>query len=297
MRAAVALPFAVFALLAAGGGLAGCSDAPQTPALSDSARVALDTMSSFPARFVEPIEEAHADSVWRQQDALAAELTGRFGGKPTLDGRLLMETGKDGRVRLEAGGDTVAVFDGRRAWVAPDTAALPDARVQLRTWPYFLAAPYKLRSPGTRFTRRGRMPIQQASPQDDAAFDETMPAARLTFASGGGPGDGPGDRYVLYRDPQSGRLAAMGYFASGSAEDTTAGEATSPHAVVYGGYETVSGVPVPTRWTFHDWSKTKGPHGDPVGRVTLRDPRFTTPPDSAFVPPPGAERSFLPADS
>jgi len=277
------VPLAVLALLAAGG-LAGCADA-RSPR-----RVALDTIPSFPEHFVAPIEEAHADSVWQTRDALAAGLTVRFGGQTTLDGQMLMET-ESGRVRLKLGGDTVAVFDGRQAWVAPDSAALPRARFHLRAWPYFLAAPYKLDDPGTRLARRGRMPVQQAPAQDDAAFNETMPAARLTFAPG--TGDSPDDWYVLYRDPQSGRLAAMGYVVTYGA--ATAEEAT-PHAIVYGDYEKVDGVPVPTNWAFYNWSKKQGPHGERTGRVTLHNPRFTTPPDSAFVPPPGAERSARPAE-
>lgn len=271
----------------AAGLLIGCGQ----PGGSDMPQGALDSVGTFPERFVAPVEKAHADSVWQRKEALAADLTVRFGEQTRLDGQMLMET-EVGRVRLELGGDTVAVFDGKTAWVAPDSTALPRARFNLLTWPYFAAAPYKLDDPGTQLQRRGRMPVRQAPARDDAAADRTMPAARLTFAAS--TGDSPDDWYMLYRDPQTNRLAAMGYVVTYGAATA---ESATPHAIVYDSYQHVEGVPVPTEWTFYNWSKAKGPHGEPIGRATLRNPRFTTPPDSAFAPPPNAERSAMPATS
>jgi hypothetical protein len=72
-------------------------------------------------------------------------------------------------------------------------------------------------------------------------------------------------------------------------------EEATPHAIVYGGYQRVDGVPIPTTWTFYNWSGQRGPHGDPIGRVTLRNPRFAQPADSAFAPPTGAQQASLPA--
>jgi len=276
-------------VLVAAGLFAGCGTPGGTG--SGTTGVALDSVGSFPERFTAPVEAAHADSVWQRKEALAAGLTVRFGGQTHLRGQMLMET-EGRRVRLDLGGDTVAVFDGDTAWVAPDSAALPRARFNLLTWPYFAAAPYKLDDPGTQLQRRGRMPVRQAPARDDAASDRTMPAARLTFTAG--TGDSPDDWYMLYRDPQSARLAAMGYVATYGAATA---ESATPQAIVYDDYQDVGGVPVPTAWVFYDWSKEKGPHGEPVGRATLRNLRFTSPPDSAFAPPPGAERSAMPAGS
>jgi hypothetical protein len=281
-----AVPAAVLAaFFTAGLLLAGCADP------GGAQQAALDSVSGFPGRFTAPIEAAHADSVWQRRDALAAGLTVRFGGQTRLRGQMLMSTNA-GRARLKLGGDTVAVFDGEAAWVAPDSAALPRARLNLLTWPYFAAAPHKLDDPGTQLERRGRMPVRQAPPRDDAAASPTMPAARLTFAAG--TGDSPDDWYMLYRDPQTNRLAAMGYVVTYGAATA---ESATPHAIVYSGYQSVEGVPLPTAWTFYNWSEAKGPHGEPTGRVTLRDPRFVSPPDSAFAPPAGAERVAMPADT
>jgi hypothetical protein len=289
MTAALRSALAGFLALLTAAVLAGCADSGSSspdgsaPTGNDTTQATSDT-ASFQQRFTAPIEQAHADSVWQQKEALSAGLAVRFGGRTSLKGRMLMATDM-GRVRMELGGDTVAVFDGSTAWVAPDSAALPRARFHLLTWPYFAAAPHKLRDPGTRLEERGEMPVQHA-----AVADTAMPAARLTFDPG--TGDSPDDWYMLYRDPQSGRLAAMGYVVTYG--HATAEEAT-PHAVTYGGYQDVEGVPVPTEWTFYNWSEARGPHGEPIGQVLLQNPRFTTPPDSAFTRPPHAVRSSMPA--
>jgi hypothetical protein len=269
----------IIVALLGGSVLASCADSGDvSPASGEAPRTESDT-ASFQQRFAAPIEEAHADSIWTNSGVLQTGLNVTFGGQTRFDGQMLMETSM-GRTRLDFGGDTVAVFDGERVWVAPDTAVAPRAHFNLLTWAYFAAAPYKLRDPGTRLADRDSMMLN----------GQRMPVARLTFEAGTGPS--PDDWYMLYRDPQTGRLAAMAYivtYGKQSAEEAT------PHAIVYGGYQRVDGVPIPTTWTFYNWSGQRGPPGDPIGRVTLRNPRFAQPADSAFAPPTGAQQASLPA--
>jgi hypothetical protein len=89
--------------------------------------------------------------------------------------------------------------------------------------------------------------------------------ARLTFA--GGTGDTPDDWYVLYRDPQTSRLAAMGYVVTWG-RDLEQAEA-EPHAIVYDDFTPVGGAMIPTTWRFYRWSLEDGIQGDPIGRLEL----------------------------
>lgn len=268
---------------------AGCAEPMPQPSRTNAvpdtgvaAQSAADS-ATFAAQYAGPIEEAHSADFYRRQGALAAKLKLHFGGQERLKGNLLM-TPSTGQTRLDLGGDTVAVFDGTDAWVAPDAAAMPRARFDLLTWPYFLAAPYKLRDPGTRLEDRGTMML------DGKPYD----AARLTFAPG--TGDSPDDWYLLYRDPDTGRLHAMAYIVTYGG--TSAREAEqSPHAIVYDDYRTVEGVPVPTTWRFYNWSEDGGLEGNPIGEMDLDNPRFVEPEPDDFARPEGGGRAPAPPPS
>ncbi|MCA9774142.1 MAG: hypothetical protein KC466_17125, partial [Myxococcales bacterium] len=173
------LSFAILVLLTLGGAV-GCASTPRGAPPQD-----------FAARFAGPIERAHGMDRWRAAEAVRTELTVVFGGKQSLAGTLLFET-KGARSRIDTVDGATLVFDGAEAWVTPADAAVPRARFHLLTWPYFLAAPMKLRDPGTTLTDRGAMLMG----------GERLPAATLTF--GAGVGDTPDDWYVAYRDPTTG---------------------------------------------------------------------------------------------
>lgn len=236
---------------------------------------------SFAAAFAAPIEAAHGKEAWERAGAVSADLSLSMGGNQVLAGRLLF-TPQVGRSRLELADGTVAVFDGEGAWVSPAAADLPQARFHLLTWPYFLAAPFKLRDPGAHLEDLGTRPHDGVE----------HPAARLTFDPG--VGDSPDDWYVVYRDPATGRLAAMAYvvtYGGRSAEEAAA----EPHAITYHDFRQVDGATLPTTWRLWNWSEEEGIHGDPLGEVILADLAFVTPPPDAFARPADAEEDPLPA--
>lgn len=236
---------------------------------------------SFAADFAEPIETAHGEDAWERAEAVSAELSVSMGGNQILAGRMLF-TPEVGKARLEVADGTVAVFDGERAWVSPAAAELPQARFHLLTWPYFLAAPFKLRDPGSHLEDLGTRPLDGVE----------HPAARLTFDPG--VGDSPDDWYLVYRDPATDRLAAMAYvvtYSGRSAEEAGA----EPHAITYHDFEQVDGATLPTTWRLWNWSEEQGIHGDPLGEVVLTDLAFVTPPADTFDRPVDAEEDPLPA--
>lgn len=233
-----------------------------------------------PLGFAEAIEKAQGLDAWRSRPALECALEVVFGQTTLVEGTLLFDPHRD-RVRIEQRGGVLLVFDGSRAWVSPDTAQFKGARFHLRTWTYFLAAPFKLRDPGARLVEMGSLPL----------LGKDYPAARLTFDSG--VGDTPDDWYVLYRDPQTNYLAAMAYIVT-YGKDREHAEA-DPHVVFFQDFTSIEGVVLPTRWTFHHWKQETGAQGEPIGQVRLQHIRFVEPEEGAFSKPAAAREDSLPA--
>lgn len=226
------------------------------------------------------IAEAHGRDAWYAHDGFRSALAVDFGGNRVLEGTMTF-TPDAGETRIERADGSVALFDGETAWVSPAEAEFPMARFHVLTWPYFAAVPMKLSDPGTRLESLGELPLG----------GRPHPAARLTFDTG--VGDTPDDWYVLYRDPDSGRLAAMAYIVTFG---TTTEEAEAePHAITYGGWQEIDGVQVPTAWDFWLWDEERGTYGEPIGHVELTDPAFVTPEPAAFTAPGDAREAELPA--
>lgn len=234
------------------------------------------------AAFAGPIEAAHGAEAWRAAEAVSADVTVTFGGQTAVDGRFLF-TPEVGRSRLELADGTVAVFDGESAWVSPASAELPQARFHLLTWPYFLAAPFKLRDPGSHLEDLGTLPLDGVD----------HPAARLTFDPG--VGDSPDDWYVVYRDPETDRLAALAYIVTyGSTREQAEAE---PHAITYHDFTaTDSGALVSTTWRLWNWSEEEGVDGEPLGEIVVSEVQLVTPPAGAFDRPADAEEDPLPGE-
>jgi hypothetical protein len=256
--------------------LAAAAATPSTPPTKAS-----PTSAAAAAAFAAPIEAAQGLAAWRAQQALQTDIVVRWGDRVGLDARMTFTTDL-GRSRLRLADGTIAVFDGQHAWVSPASSGFERARFHLRTWPYFLAAPMKLRDPGTHLEPLGDRPLRPGT---------TAPAARLTFAPG--TGDTPDDWYVVYRDPASSLLAGLAYIVT---YGRSAGEAAKePHAVLFSDFKAVAGVQIPTRWTFYPWSERQGAGGEPIGEVQLSGLRFLTPAPDAFVRPADSREDALPA--
>jgi len=96
----------------------------------------------------------------------------------------------------------------------------------------------------------------------------------------------------LMPDPASGRLTAMAYIVTFG--KTLAEAEKEPHAIVYADYRNIDGVPVPHRWTFHDYSRADGINPKLIGEVILRDIKFLKPQPTTFTKPAGATEAAMP---
>jgi hypothetical protein len=259
--------------------LGGCaSQAPHDQTAATSRPASQPTSRPTASGLADEVGRRHGEEAWNAKQAVRARLKVQFGERPPLEGTLLyaMHTGES---RLDLDGGTVLVFDGQKAWSAP--GAFPRARFQLRTWPFFLSAPFKLGDPGSKLEPAGDHALQPAG--------QVLRCARLSFDAG--VGDTPDDWYDCYvRD--DGLLAGMGYIVT---YGKSAAEAEkTPHAIVYRDYQEVDGVTLSTSWRFYSWTREGGITGDPLGSATLSKISFVTPEPGAFTKPEGAVEDALP---
>lgn len=242
----------------------------------------LEKSSQLMASFADNIEQAHGMKVWQKMKAVEADMVLKFGGNEALNCKLIydMHTSK---VRMELKDGTILVFDGEHAWVSPSESKMRMARFHLLTWSYFLAAPFKLRDPGTHLESSGPLPINNI----------LSSTAKLTFDKG--VGDAPDDWYIVYPQLETHQLAALAYIIS-YGKDVKEAE-KQPHAIVFHEYKDIEGVKLSTFWTMHHWSKTEGPHGDPMGTVRLSNIKFIRPDKDRFTKPDDAREDKLPDSS
>ncbi len=239
--------------------------------------------ADFHQHFADSVGKAHGIETYRAHHALRADFAINYGGQTMLQGVFTFDT-PVGKSRIEAADGTVMVFDGKDAWVSPKDAPVPPGmtRFHLLTWPYFIAAPFKLADPGTHLDDAGNKPL-------DA--HRILPTGKLTF--GENVGDSPDDWYIVYRDQDTSRLAAMAYIVTygKSAHDAE----KEPHLAVYEAYEQVGGVTLPTRMTMWNWDPKLGKVGEALGTLEVFNYRFVEPDETTFVQPDGARIDAPPA--
>ena len=229
--------------------------------------------------FAAVIETAHGLTAWQANKAVKAHIELVWGGQTMLQGTMLFDT-PVGKSRIELDDGTVMVFDGQDAWVSPSDSPLEGARFHLLTWPYFLAAPMKLRDPGSHLAPLDPMP----------QGGRELPAARLTFDAG--VGDSPDDWYILYGDPDTQHLVAMAYIVTYGKDKEEAEK--EPHAITFEDFETVDGVTLSTRWQFWHWDPEQGTHGEPMGHAKITNIQFVEPSLQDFQKPTDAKRDVIP---
>ena len=229
-----------------------------------------------PGAFVAEIAEAHGEDAYDRRAAVAADVRVEFGGEVRHDGPVTFTTSL-GRTRLESGGKTI-VFDGEQVHVSPAGALAGGERFAALTWPYFLAAAFKLDDGGVVLADGGRRPLT-GGPE---------PAVRMTFEPG--TGDAPDDWYLIWK-ADDGTLAALAYIVTYFPDREPV-----PHVAVYRSFDTVDGVEMPSEITIHDWSADGGTVAEAIGSITATDYRFVEPEPGTFEAPADSAVDALPGE-
>jgi hypothetical protein len=179
---------------------------------------------------------------------------------------------------------TAIVYDGTTAWLSPADAEVPGPppRFHVLTWPYFMAAPYKLNDPGTNHEIYKGAKLKNGTEHT---------GVKVTF--GDDVGDTPDDWYIAIPDPQN-RLTALAYIVT-YGKDAEAAEA-SPSIILYDDFEVIDDVPFATSWSFRHWDPEAGITGEPKGSATLSNIRFRDDvEDGLFTKPDNAVEAKAPA--
>ena len=225
---------------------------------------------------IQAIEKAHAVGTYEKQAVVKADMVIDF-GPMHLDGTIWF-TPSTSKIRMELDGGQTIVFDGQTAWLSPRDAEIPGPppRFHVLTWPYFVAAPYKLDDPGTHHASTGPHAVHNAK--------ERLHGTKVTFDAG--IGDTPEDWYIAFADSESDRLTALAYIVT---YGTALEEASkTPSIILYDDFVDVDGVPFATTWTFHFWNPSSGIEGEPKGSAKISNVAFVDEPVAAFVKPDGA---------
>ncbi|MEM9753378.1 MAG: hypothetical protein AAF916_08325 [Planctomycetota bacterium] len=231
------------------------------------------------------IESAHNKPAYDAMGAagkiVQAEFDVDFGGGDLMAGTMWFDT-QVGKVRMELDNDTVVVFDGTACWVSADAPEIGKGyRFHALTWPYFLAAPFKLSDPGVTHTEMSDVPLTATTSTD---------ATRMTF--GDGVGDAPDDWYIVFPNPDEGSLAALAYIVT---YDMAAAYAEAkPSIVFYTGPVNEGGAVFATELIFHFWDEAQGVQGEPKGKMAVSRVQFVDPPADAFTKFEGAVEAPLP---
>lgn len=257
-----------------------CSD-QHDPETSSTDTATINETIAFADRYANPVGRAHGLDTWRSRPALAFDFHLISRGTKRLAGSAIMET-TGGKRRMELDNGVIGVFDGNEAWVT-DTAEFGRARFHLLTWPYFLAAAFKLRDPGTNFADEGELFLDDSTTLYDAA--------KLSF--GPGIGDAPDDWYITYRGKDDSLLHGMAYIVTYSKSQEKAEQ--DPHAIAYYDFQNIDGAMVPTRWELRDWSREQGlAEGGYSSSMKITNLRFVEPEPGTFTAPEGAIADKLP---
>ncbi|WP_115868806.1 DUF6503 family protein [Marinoscillum furvescens] len=166
-------------------------------------------------------------------------------------------------------------WDGRDAWVFPDTAELP---VNPRFWSmtpfYFVGLPFVLADEGTQY--------EQLEPQQLNGRNYDL--VKVTYTSG--TGDAPDDFYIIYIDQQTSKMGALRYIVTYPGFFPNGGH--SPEKImILKGLQEVDGIWLATGYDTHWWKDGVGEH---ITTIDVKDVQFKPSVDreEAFAKPAGA---------
>ncbi|UJH92400.1 hypothetical protein LZ575_07740 [Antarcticibacterium sp. 1MA-6-2] len=221
------------------------------------------------ASFKKSIQAMHNKSSWENKDAVAFDIELIFNGQQRLKARVTSLTNSS-KIRLDKSDGTILVFNGEQVFLSPADVEVEDAGFDLFAWQYFFALPFKLNDRGAEMELLGQKSM----------MGNILYRARLTVDQN--IEDSPNDWYILYQEADTGLLFAAAYTVTLNKEKLQA--QNDPQAIIYRNYEVKEGIPVSTRWTFHNWSEEDG-FGEEIGEALITNISFLDAEDQIFERP------------
>ena len=264
--------------------LLGCNQANKKEATEEpTSEVAMETVETpveekelTPGqKFAQTIEQAHQKERFSQKDNVSFDLVLSFGGQERVNDRVSMNTATS-KLRLDSKNGTAVVYDGTDIFITPKDAEQNGVRFGIFTWTYFFALPFKLSDPGVNIALQGEKQLA----------DTTYTTSKLTFDNN--IGDAPDDWYILYTNPQTAQLEAAAYIVTYGTGDVEKAE-SDPHAITYGDYVEVEGIPIATTWKFYGWNEEQG-LTDQLGEAKISNITFNKVSAEMFDKPENAAR-------
>ncbi|MEX1258613.1 MAG: hypothetical protein WEG36_13445 [Gemmatimonadota bacterium] len=171
-------------------------------------------------------------------------------------------------------------WDGTEAWISPGERRQPNPRFWSLTGYYFQSIPFVMADPGVRF---------RVLPPEEL---EGIPHERVMAYYDAGVGDSSGDVYVLYLDPDTGRVAAIVYTVTYGRPYEPSPDGPEPPStgtlLFYQDYATVDGLTVPTR--FRGYAYQAGDQGAFRNEAWVSEISFRIPFDESRLARPADAR-------
>ena len=169
-------------------------------------------------------------------------------------------------------------FDGKDVWIVSDKEAINSPRFFHNLYFYFFAFPFVVADPGTNAEFLGVVNFDK----------KNYKKIKITY--GDNVGDSPEDQYILWINAESSLLEFINY--SVTYFDTSRAE--SYNALVYGEWQDIQGLKVPSVMTSYRWSEDS--LGEKRGSNTFTNVKFgkKQPNQNVFEVPEGALIDELP---
>lgn len=209
--------------------------------------------------FVRQIEKAVNVNQFKKEEAISFNIELLFGGKSSFKGEIICATNSSW-IKINKEDGAQILFDGENVWLSPADKNYKGARFDIFTWQYFFMAPFKLSDKGTQWKDLGFQKYSSSL---------LLPSAQLTF--GYGTGDASSDYYVVYKNAEN-LINAMGYIVTFGGKTVAEAEKSS-HAIVYGNYREINGIPIAHEWYFHNWNKKDGITNE-IGSAKINNVNF-----------------------
>ena len=222
---------------------ASCNE-PQKPSQeTPNQNTASELIEKNTLNVVKDLESAHQVARFKAHAAVSFDLELFFRGKKRFEGTIISTTDSD-QILIKRLDGTQVLSDGKQVIKSPADADYASARFDIFTWQYFFMIPFKLNDPGTNWEALN----------DHSIEGEEYERGKLSF--GTGVGDAPDDWYIVYKNKTTNLLDIVAYIVTYRQSQTEAEE--EPHAISYGNYEMVDGIPFAKNWEFWLWTEEKG---------------------------------------